>query len=584
MIRRMLLVSLWSLLLMSVRSHAQDAADRHDPAEPQRPGSYDRPVGIQHQSRSVVLGRSGMVATSHPQAAQVGLRVLQQGGNAADAAIAVNAMLGVVEPMMCGIGGDLFCLYWDHQSQQLYGLNASGRSPFELSAERVRQRDLQQIPEDGPLSWTVPGCVSGWAELSERFGTRPLGELLQPAIETAENGFPVSEVVAGDWQSEQQRLLADPGSAATYLIDGRAPRQGEIMRLPQLAKSYREIAAHGPAAFYSGSIAQRLVAYSQTEGGFFTLEDFTAHRADWIDPVSTSYRGYELWQTPPNSQGISVLQMLNMLEPFDLKSLGPGHPEYLHLLIEAKKLAFADRARYYADPQHAQVPTAELISKAYSSKQAERIDRGRAAEDVPPGDPRAGAGDTVYLTVVDQDRNVCSLIQSVYYLFGSKRTPAELGFVLQNRGASFALEPGHANRLEAHKRPFHTIIPALVTKDGQPWFSFGVMGGEMQPQGQVQVLVNLIDFEMNVQAAGDAARVRHIGSASPSGLPAQGLGTVVVEGGISAAAVEALRAKGHHVIRDRAGYGGYQGILIDSQHGVLHGASEARKDGAAVGY
>jgi gamma-glutamyltranspeptidase / glutathione hydrolase len=576
--KRHLILLLIACSLMSNRCIAAD-----DP-EQQHRGGFERPVGQLHQSRSVVLARHGMVATSHPLASQAALRVLEQGGNAADAAIAANAVLGVVEPMMCGIGGDLFCLYWDSQTQSLHGLNASGRSPFGLTVEHVRKQGLDRIPEDGPLSWSVPGCVSGWAALGERFGSRPLNELLQPAIDTAERGFAVSEVIAADWQAEQESLLTDPGSAATFLIDGKAPQFGALMRLPQLAQSYRRIAEKGPGEFYSGSIAQQLVAYSDAEGGFFSLKDFLEHRADWIEPVSTNYRGYDVWQTPPNSQGISVLQMLNMLETFDLKSLGPSHPDYLHLFIEAKKLAFADRAHYYADPSKANVPTAELISKKYGHAQAQRIDRERAAVDVEPDDPRASAGNTVYLTVVDKDRNVCSLIQSVYYLFGSKRTPQELGFVLQNRGSSFSLDEDHANRLEPHKRPFHTIIPAMVTKDGRPWFSFGVMGGDMQPQGQVQVLINLIDFDMNIQAAGDAARVRHIGSASPGGSKALGAGTVIVEGGISDDAVATLVAKGHEVIRDRSGYGGYQGIQIDWDRGVLHGASEARKDGVAVGY
>ena len=547
-------------------------------------GGYDRPAGMVDQSRSVVLARHAMVATSHPQAAAAGLDVLRQGGNAADAAIAANAMLGVVEPMMCGIGGDLFCLYWDHATQRLYGLNASGRSPFAADASRVKERGLEQIPDDDPLAWTVPGCVSGWDALNSRFGSRPLADLLAPAIVTATDGFPVSEIIAADWQSQEERLRADPGSAATYLIDGRAPQFGELMRLPRLADSYRQIARGGADAFYRGDLARRLVAFSEASGGLLSLRDFQEHRADWVEPVSTDYRGHRVWQMPPNGQGISVLQMLNTLEPFDLKSFGPGHPEYLHLLIEAKKLAFADRARFYADPGFGDVPTDELISRRYGRQQAGRIDRQRAATDVPAGDPRAGAGDTIYLTVVDQDRNVCSMIQSVYYLFGSKRTPPDLGFVLQNRGASFALEEGHANRLEPHKRPFHTIIPAMVTRQDRPWFSFGVMGGDMQPQGQVQVLVNLIDFGMNVQAAGDAARVRHEGSATPSGLAADGGGTVVVEGGISEQAVEALTAKGHRVTRSRSGYGGYQGILIDWERGVLQGASEARKDGAAIGF
>ncbi len=525
-----------------------------------------------------------MIATSHPDASLAGLDILRGGGNAADAAIAANAMLGVVEPMMCGIGGDLFCLYWDHASKRLYGLNASGRSPYASSIDEIRRRGFDQIPEEGPLAWSVPGCVSGWSSLNERFGSRPLAELLQPAIEKAEGGFAVSEIIAADWKSQEQALSADPGSAATYLAGGRAPAFGEVFSLPRLGHCYRLIAQQGRAAFYEGEIARQLVDFSQSQGGLFTLRDFEEHRADWVDPVSTNYRGYEVWQLPPNGQGLSVLQMLNMLEPFDLKSLGSGHPEYLHLLIESKKLAFADRARFYADPDFEQVPTADLISKAYGMSQMRRIDPRRSASHVPAGDPKAGAGDTIYLTVVDKDRNVCSLIQSVYYAFGSKRTPPDLGFVLQNRGSSFSLQDDHANRLEPHKRPFHTIIPAMVTHQGRPWFTFGVMGGEMQPQGQVQVLVNLIDFGMNVQAAGDATRVRHDGSATPAGLPADGGGTVIVESGVPESTVLALLGKGHRVVRSNSGFGGYQGILIDWERGVLQGGSEARKDGCAIGY
>jgi gamma-glutamyltranspeptidase/glutathione hydrolase len=327
-----------------------------------------------------------------------------------------------------------------------------------------------------------------------------------------------------------------------------------------------------------------MVAFSEKNGGYFALRDFTEHTAEWIDPVATNYRGHEVWELPPNGQGIAVLQMLNVLEQTDLRALGPGSAEYLHRFIEAKKLSYADRARYYADLAMADVPVAGLISKAYGKRQAARIDPDQAATNVPPGDPRLAQGDTVYLTVVDKDRNCCSLIQSNFHGFGSQVVPGELGFALQNRGQLFALDDQHANRLEPHKRPFHTIIPAMVTRDGRPWFCFGVMGGDMQPQGHVQVLVNLIDFEMNVQAAGDAPRVQHTGSATPTGLPAQGSGTVMVESGISDRVVEALRAKGHQVVRAKGGYGGYQGILIDWDQGVLHGGTEVRKDGAALGY
>jgi gamma-glutamyltranspeptidase/glutathione hydrolase len=532
----------------------------------------------------VTLARHGIVATSHPLAAQAGLDVLKSGGNAADAAIAASAMIGLVEPMSCGIGGDLFVIYWDSKTKKLYGLNASGRSPYALTRQVFAEQKLEFIPDEGPLSWSVPGCVHGWETLSQRFGTRKLADLLAPSIATAEEGFPVTEIIAGYWRGGEKTLAAHPDSAATYLPGGRAPRFGEPFKNPNLARSYRLIGEQGAAAFYKGEIARKIVAFSEANGGYFSLRDFTEHTSDWIEPVSANYRGYDVWELPPNGQGIAALQMLNTLEPYDLKSLGPGHPEYLHLLVEAKKLAFADRAKWYADPDFDKLPVAELISKPYAAARGKLIDRNRAATDVAAGDPKLAHGDTIYLTVVDKDRNCCSLIQSNYFGFGSKMVPGDLGFVLQNRGSLFALDEQHANRLEPHKRPFHTIIPAMVTKDGQPWFCFGVMGGDMQPQGHVQILVNLIDFGMNVQQAGDAPRVRHLGSATPTGKPAEGAGVVNVESGISAEAIAELERKGHEVKHSKGDFGGYQGILIDWESGVLHGATEPRKDGQAVGY
>ena len=546
--------------------------------------TYDRPGKMPKQSRSVTLARQGIVATSHPLAAEAGLDILKAGGNAVDAAIAANAMLGVVEPMSCGIGGDLFVLYWDNKTQKLYGLNASGRSPYQLTREVFAKLGLDQIPDRGPLSWSVPGCVSGWEALRARFGSKPMAELLEASIQTAEQGFPVPEVIAHYWSGAPRAMADWPDSQATYLIAGRAPRFGEIFRNPRLAASYRLIADKGPDAFYKGSIAERIARFSERHGGYLSLRDFAEHRSDWIEPVGTNYRGYDVWELPPNGQGIAALQMLNLLEPHDVRGMGIGSADYLHLLIEAKKLAFADRAKFYADPEKNRLPTAELISKPYAQERARLIDMRAANNHVPAGDPKLAHGDTVYLTVVDKDRNCCSLIQSLYYGFGSQVVPGDVGFALQNRGALFALDPTHLNALEPRKRPFHTIIPAMVTKNGQPWFCFGVMGGDMQPQGHVQVLVNLIDFGLNAQQAGDAARVRHFGSATPTGEPAQEGGTVVVEPGIAEETVQSLRQRGHRVMRARDGFGGYQGILIDAEHGVLHGATEARKDGAAVGY
>lgn len=547
---------------------------------------YDRPAPNRQQSRSTVIAKNGIVATSHPLAAQAGLDILKAGGSAADAAIATNAMLGVVEPMSCGLGGDLFVIYWDAKTQKLYGLNASGRSPYNLNRKIFAEKGLSEIPEVGPLSWSVPGCVDGWEELRSKFGRKPLAELLAPAIDAAENGFPVSEIIGLGWKGSVKSLSKWPDSARSLLKNGKAPDIGEIMTLPEMARSYRLIAEQGRDAFYRGEIAKEIVRFSEANGGYFSLKDFADHKSDWIEPVSTNYRGYDVWELPPNGQGIAALEMLNVLEGHDLKSLGPKHPDYLHLFIEAKKLAFADRSRFYADPDFGKLPTAELISKKYGESQRKRIDMQLAAKDVPPGDPRLTHGDTIYLTVVDKDRNCCSFIQSIYYGFGSQVVPGNVGFAMQNRGALFALDDNHLNRFEPHKRPFHTIIPAMVTKDGKPWFTFGVMGGDMQPQGHVQVLVNLIDFGMNPQMAGDAARVNHVGSATPTGQPMNpDGGTVYVESGIPDAAISDLTRRGHKIIRGSAGsFGGYQGILIDWDHGVLHGATDPRKDGAAVGY
>ncbi len=548
-------------------------------------GGYDRPYGQPKQSRSVAVAKQGMVATSQPLAAQVGLDILKSGGNAVDAAIAVNAMLGVVEPMSCGIGGDLFAIYWDAKSQAMFGLNASGRSPHSLSREEFAKRNLKSIPFDGLLSWSIPGCVSGWDTLNKRFGTKSLAELLTPSIQTAKEGFPVTEIIAGYWNNAAEKLAGWPDSAETFLIEGlHAPREAELFQNPRLAHTYQLIAEKGIQEYYEGSIAERIVDFSQQHGGHFSLKDLADHRDDWIDPVSTNYRGYDVWELPPSGQGIAALEILNLLEQFDLESLGAGSAAYWHLFVEAKKLAYADRAKFYADPSFENVPVKELISKEYANRQRQRINLNQAAANVPAGDPILQKGDTVYLTVVDKDRNCCSLIQSNFHGFGSYVTPGDLGFVMQNRGALFALDEFHFNRLEPHKRPFHTIIPAMVTHNNQPWFCFGVMGGDMQPQGHVQVLVNLIDFKMNVQAAGDAARIRHLGDATPTGEPAQGVGTVSVESGVTDQVVKELEQKGHHVIRSMGEFGGYQGIMIDGEKGVLKGATESRKDGLAIGY
>ncbi|MFN7733707.1 MAG: gamma-glutamyltransferase [Pirellula sp.] len=572
-------------MLASASGSNACAQNASNPNANAAPGRYDRPFGPSTQSRSVVYARRGMACTSDPRATAAALRILQQGGSAVDAAIAANAVLGVVEPMSCGIGGDLYSIVWDAKTQSISGLNASGRAPQQLNRQVFRNKGLKEIPVYGPLSWSVPGCVAGWYDLHEKFGKLSMPEILAPAIELADSGFPVAPIIAGYWAKTEQSFAQWADSKSTFLFESKkAPRAGDVFSNPRLASTYRMIADQGPAAFYQGSIADRIVAFSQANGGYFSKEDFTGHRNEWVQPISTNYRGYDVWQIPPNGQGLAVLQMLNVLEQHDVASMGWGSPDYTHLLLESKKLAYADRARYYADTAFESVPTEQLASKPYAKGQTARIDMQRAALEVEPGDPKLIHGDTIYLCVVDGDRNCCSLIQSNFHGFGSQAVPGDLGFALQNRGNLFALDDTHPNRLEPGKRPFHTIIPSLVTQDGKPVFVFGVMGGDMQPQGQVQVLVNWIDFGMNIQMAGDAARVRHEGSATPTLTPSDPAGGVVhYESGLPAATVEELARRGHQLQKARTSMGGYQGILIDWQRGVLQGATESRNDGLALG-
>jgi len=548
-------------------------------------GLGDRPVGNPQVGRSVVMATNGIVSTSHPLAAQAGIDILQQGGSAVDAAIAANAVLGVVEPMSCGIGGDLFAIVWDARSGKLYGLNASGRSPYSASIDLFRRKGLAEIPKRGPLSWTVPGCVDGWESLRSRFGRLEFAQILAPAIRYARDGFPVTEIIGTEWGNSRKLLQASPDAARTYLRGGEAPQVGGRMTNPYIARTYERIAREGATDFYHGDIGRRIVAFSQSQGGEFTMKDLEDHRSTWVEPASTTYRGYEVWELPPNGQGISVLQILNLLEPCDIKSMGHNSAEFLHLFVEAKKLAYEDRARFYADPDVVKgLPIAELISKEYAARRGRLIDPDQASRQLPPGDPKLSQAETVYITVVDKDRNAVSLIQSIFLGFGSGLVPGDLGFALQDRGMLFNLDPDHPNRIEPHKRPFHTIIPAMVTRGGRPWLCFGVMGGDMQPQGQVQVLCNLIDHGMNVQEAGEAARCRHVGSSTPTGKQMTDGGEVLVESGISDEVVAALKSKGHKVNRSRGGFGGYQGILIDHTNGILQAGSELRKDGAAIGY
>jgi gamma-glutamyltranspeptidase/glutathione hydrolase len=548
-----------------------------------RAGDRNTPTPFR-SGRSVVVAAHGMVATSHPLAAQIGLDILKRGGNAVDAAIATSAAMGLMEPMSCGIGGDLYAIVWDAQAKKLHGLNASGSSPYAATRALFAEKGLQEIPITGPLSWSVPGCVEGWDELRRRFGTLSFDQLLAPSIRSAEEGVPVPEVIAGYWRAAEAKLRQYPDAARTFLIDKHAPPAGSLFKNPFLAASYKEIARNGRDGFYKGRLARAIVEFSEKNGGLFSKRDFDDHVSTWVEPVSANYRGYDVWEIPPPGQGIAVLQMLNILQGYDLKALGPESADYWHLMVEAKKLAYADRARYYADPAFGQLPIAELISRPYADRRRQRIDMHKALTDIRAGDVKLGQSDTIYLCVVDKDRNCVSLIQSNYFGFGSGMVPGDLGFALQNRGTLFALDDKHANRLEPHKRPFHTIIPALVTKDGQPRFVFGVMGGDMQPQGQTQVLCNLIDFGMNVQEAGEAPRIEHIGSATPTGQPGDEGGTLIAERGISEAVATELSRRGHQVLWTKTNGGGYQGIWIDPRTNLLHGGSEARKDGCAVGY
>jgi len=534
--------------------------------------------------RSVVIAPTAMVATSQPLAVQVGIDILKRGGSAVDAAIAVNAMLGLVEPMSCGIGGDLFAIVWDANEERLVGLNGSGRSPHSLTREVFAEKGLDQIPLRGPLSWSVPGCVDGWFTLHDRFGRLPMADVLVPTIDYAERGFPVSPVIASMWYQATDLLAEDQGAAAVYLPGGHAPACGKVFCNPDLSRVLRLIAEGGKEAFCHGEIAEEIVAVSQKLGGFLTIEDFADHTSTWVEPVSVPYRGVDVWELPPNTQGIAVLEMLRILKGFDLAGLGHNSVEALHLMIEAKKLAYEDRARFYADPDFYDPPLGVLLSEGYATRQRQRIDANRAASEFPLEDPRLRGGDTVYLTVIDGDRNAVSFIQSIYYGFGSGIVPPGLGFALQNRGTLFSLDSRHANALEPHKRPFHTIIPGFVTKNGQPVFSFGVMGGDQQPQGQVQVLVNLLDFGMDPQQAGDAFRFSHDGSSTPTGDRMGDGGIVYLEPGIPETIAEGLRQKGHRVEYREGGFGGYQGIWIDPETNMLHGGSESRKDGCAIGY
>jgi gamma-glutamyltranspeptidase/glutathione hydrolase len=549
-----------------------------------RVSGYDRITGRSFASRSEVIAPRAMVATSQPLATQAALQILAKGGSAVDAAIAANAVLGLTEPTGCGIGGDLFAIVWDAEAGKLHGLNASGRSPRSLTGQHFKDQGLTRVPSHGPLPVTVPGTVDGWFELHRRFGKLPMGEVLAPAITYAREGFPVSELIAFYWQGGARLLSRFPGFTETFTRDGRAPIKGEMWTNPALANTYELLAKEGRDAFYRGPIARAIDTYMKAQGGFLSYEDLAAHTSEWVDPVSTDYRGYTVWELPPNGQGIAALQMLNLLEAYDLRSMGLDSPEYVHLFVEAKKLVFEDRARYYADPAFAEIPVTELISKEYAARRRKLIDPDRAARRVEAGNPALEEGDTIYLATADAAGNMVSLIQSNYRGMGSGMTPPGLGFILQDRGELFTLEEGHPNSYAPGKRPFHTIIPAFVTRGGKPWMAFGVMGGATQPQAHVQILVNMIDFGMNLQEAGDAPRILHHGSSEPTGERMTDGGQVTLESGFSWETVRGLLARGHQVGWDRGSYGGYQAVLWDAEQGVYYGASESRKDGQAAGF
>ena len=547
--------------------------------------AQDRLTGQTFTTRSEVLATNGMAATSQPLATQAALDILKKGGSAMDAAIAANAVLGLVEPASCGIGGDIFAIVWDAKTAKLYGFNGSGRSPKSLDIDYFQEKGIKRIPLFGPLAISTPGTVDGWFMMHEKFGKLPMTDILAPAIRYGRNGFPVSEVIAYEMATNYQNKVDFPGFAETYLPNGRPPKKGEIFINTDLANTYEQIATKGRDVFYKGEIARTIAAYMKKHGGFLTYEDLATHTGNWVDPISTNYRGYDVWELPPNGQGTAALQMLNILERYDLKSMGFGSAEYLHVMTEAKKLAYEDRAKFYADPEFNKIPLDELLSKSYATKRSQLIDPNQAANTYPSGDLEIETGNTTYLTVADKDGNMVSLIQSIYFEFASGMVPNGLGFVLQNRGQMFNVEdPTHANAFAPGKRPFHTIIPAFITKNGKPWVSFGLMGGAVQPQGHAQIVVNLVDFGMNLQEAGDAPRMRHVGSSQPTGSTMTNGGTLNLESGFTYETIRELRKKGHRIGTGVGIYGGYQAIGVNWDSKVYSGASESRKDGQAAGY
>jgi len=555
-------------------------------------GEGDRYVGAPFATRAPVIAQHGMAATMQPLASQIALDVLKKGGTAVDAAIAANAALGLMEPVSSGVGGDLFAIVWDPKTKRLYGYNGSGRSPKGRSYADMKRKlaGRAYIPYFGSLSVSVPGAVDGWYALHEKFGKVPMPELLAPSISYARDGFPVSQYIAALWRANMISLSSSSdveefeNAQKTYLINGAPPVHGQIFKNPDLARTYQAMAQGGRDAFYKGQIARAMDAYFRRIGGDLRLEDFAAHHGDWVEPISVNYRGYDVYELPPNSQGAAALEMLKILEGYNLKAMGPGSADTLHLMIEAKRLAYEDLAKYFADPDFANVPVKELLSEAYAKQRRAQIKMERANPNIGPGDAKLNTGDTTYLAVADKDGMMVSLIQSNYDDLGSGLVPDGLGFMFQDRGALFSMDPKSPNVYAPNKRPFHTIIPAFVMKDGEPYMAFGLMGGDMQPQGHVQILVNMIDFGMNPQEAGDFMRFHHIGGTDVTGYPGQGVGLVYMESGVAPAVRTELAKRGHSVMIGGGSYGGYQAILRDKRNGTYWGATEMRKDGVAIGY
>ena len=562
----------------------------------------DRYSGVVWASRSPVIAQHGMAATEQPLASQAALDILKKGGSAVDAAIAANAALGLMEPVLNGIGGDCFVIVWDPKTHKLYGYNGSGpsakgRDLAKMKAEvkaayaKAGMPAKEHIPAVGSLPVTVPGTVDAWFALHEKFGKLPIADDLAPAIGYAKDGFPITQLVAKYWKGnfasfeKQKGLIEELDNARhTYLIDGHTPAEGEVFRNPDLARTLSIIAQGGRDAFYKGELARTMDAYFKRIGGDLRYEDFAGHHGEWVTPQSVNYRGYDVYELPPNGQGFAALEMLQILKGFDLRKMGAGSADAITAMLEAKRLAYEDLAKFYADPKFVKVPMKGLISEGYADQRRKEIHLDHANPSIGPGDPRLFDGDTTYFTTADKDGMMVSIIQSDYRGMGSGLVADGLGFMFQDRGELYSLDPRAANVYAPGKRPFHTIIPGFVLKDGEPFLAFGVMGGDMQPQAHVQVLSNLIDFGMNVQDAGDAARWRHYGNAEPTGEPSQGIGKVEMESGFDPAVKAELARRGYTIEAGTGNFGGYEAILFDARQRVYWGATEMRKDGEVVGY